>query len=66
MTLEQAIFHLVRVHTDDDEATGFHVKMGATPGMFDCGRADYVKAWETLRAHIHLRTSKDGSPPRDT
>jgi hypothetical protein len=64
MSLEEAIMHLCRIHTDDDEVTGFNVKMGATPGVFDMGTADYVKAWETLRAHIHLRTSKDGSRSR--
>lgn len=61
MDLEQAIFHLVRIHTADDDVTGFHVKMGAAPSQFDCTTQDYVKAWETLRAHIHLRTSSDGA-----
>lgn len=61
MTLEQAIMHLVRIHTGDDEVTGFHVKMGATPTQFDSTTQDYVKAWETLRSHIHLRTSRDGT-----
>lgn len=64
MTLEQAIMWLVRVHTEDDERTGFHVKMGAHPHQFDCTTQDYVKAWETLRDHIHLRTSRDGTVKR--
>lgn len=65
MNLDQALHIIARIHTADDDSTGFHVRMGATP-MFplDCRESDYVEAWKTIREHLHLRVEADQYPAR--
>lgn len=55
MSLDRALCILARVHTDDDDLTGYVVNIGARPdiGNLVCDD-DYIKAWGALRKHLRL------------
>jgi len=50
MSLDQAIALLCRVHLKNLEDDDWAVRMGATPYGHEV--ADYVPAWEALRAYL--------------
>ena len=56
MPLSKALYILADVHTRDDDVTGFVILAGATPHYSQWSTGDYMRAWEALRAHIHLQT----------
>ena len=58
MPLSKALHILATIHTRDDDVTGFVVEMGASPhwSMSPVSQHDYIRAWEAVRAHIHLQT----------
>ncbi len=57
MPLTKALTILATVHTRDDEQTGFHVIVGAHPDPHASpySQGDYIRAWEAVRAHVHLQ-----------
>lgn len=64
ITIEAALNLLARVHTRDDDLTGFCVQMGATPQPWDCSEHAYVQAWAAVRRAVHLRTKPGEYPAR--
>lgn len=60
MTLDEALWHLAKVHTIDDEQVGFCVQMGAMPAPWE--KEAYVAAWKVVREHSHLRTEPGQYP----
>lgn len=60
MSLDQALHILASVHTRDDDAIGFHVRMGVSEvgwqAGHECSQSDYIEAWKVVRDHIHMQT----------
>lgn len=57
MTLEKALHILANAHTRDDDLTGFVVEyVPSLEYRVEFTRSDYIEAWKTVRAHIHLQT----------
>lgn len=57
MTLQEALFVLTKVHTQDDSLTGFAIRMGAMPEpMLDGPHERYVTAWKVVREAAGLPT----------
>jgi hypothetical protein len=63
-SITRALHTLARIHTGDDEQAGFNVKMGAMPGPFEYGAAEYCAAWKAVRDHLHLPTEPGQYPQR--
>ena len=58
MPLSKALHILATIHTRDDDQTGFVVEWGARPDpyLMHVSQHDYIEAWRSVRAHIHLQT----------
>jgi len=56
MPLGRALHILADIHTKDDDVTGFVVSMVGWSHLYGVSQPDYVRAWESVRAHIHLQT----------
>ena len=58
MPLSKALRILATVHTGDDDQVGFVVHARASPhwSMSAVSQHDYIEAWRSVRAHIHLQT----------
>jgi hypothetical protein len=59
MPIAKALHVLAAFHTRDDDVTGFVVEMH--PIHPDCNmtlfsRQDYLRAWEAVRAYVHMQT----------
>jgi hypothetical protein len=55
ISLDQALRLLVSAHTAEHPEMGFVVHMGG-PDRSRFSQAQYVEAWETVRAHLGLPT----------
>jgi hypothetical protein len=57
MPLSKALYILATIHTRDDDQIGFVVEMRASPrwSVSPISEHDYVRAWEAVRAHVHLQ-----------
>lgn len=58
MPLSKALHILAATHTRDDDEIGFIVLGGAGPHHpgATCSMHDYMRAWESVRAHLHMQT----------
>ncbi len=59
MPLRKALLILAAFHTRDDDEIGFvvelhprHPSLNLTP----YSQADYIEAWRSVRAHVHMQT----------
>ena len=59
MPLREALHILARVHTNDDDQVGFHVRMGVATVGFEygsmCAHDQYVEAWRVVRKHLNMQ-----------
>ena len=62
MSLYGAVELLCRVHTRDDERTGFCIEMGATP-WYPWNRDHYAEAWLALLKYRDEQRAKMESKP---
>lgn len=59
-TLFDALHILAGVHTRDDDRVGFVVEMsGPHAYLRPFTKDQYIKAWEIVRAQLHLKTKGD-------
>jgi hypothetical protein len=58
MPLSKALYILATTHTRDDDVTGFVIDAYASPYsvVSRWPPGEYMRAWESVRAHIHLQT----------
>lgn len=58
MPLSKALHILATIHTGDDDQVGFVVHVGASPrwSLSTVSQHEYIDAWRSVRAHIHLQT----------
>ena len=63
MPLSKALHVLATVHTRDDDEAGFIVLAGASPLAYltPYSQGDYMRAWESVRAHIHFQIEPKGA-----
>lgn len=61
MSLMHALEILTRVHTRDDDVTGFMVVSTGGPERYfpECSQEEYVEAWRAVRAAIEKPTGRD-------
>ena len=59
MPIEKALRVLAAFHTRDDDVTGFVVEMHPmhpAVNMTPFSQQDYIRAWEAVRAYVHMQT----------
>ncbi len=56
MPLSKALHILASVHTRDDDQMGFSIEMSVPRwSTSSVSPRDYIRAWESVRAHIHFQ-----------
>jgi hypothetical protein len=58
MPIAKALHILAAFHTRDDDVTGFVVEMHPQHpevNMTPYSQTDYIRAWEAVRAYVHLQ-----------
>ncbi len=55
MTLESALHILAKVHTMDDEWTGFVILFGSSWQHSRFTPEQYLEAWRVVREHVHMQ-----------